>query len=70
MSDKKRRTGPLTFMRQVRAEGNKVTWTTRQETIAATIMVLIMVVVAACFLFLVDVVWSIVIPMITGAGSS
>ena len=70
MSDKKPRTGPLTFMRQVRAEGNKVTWTTRQETIAATIMVLIMVVIAAVFLFVVDSIWGILIPMITGASSS
>ena len=70
MSEKKPRTGPLTFMRQVRAEGNKVTWTSRQETIAATIMVLVMVVIAAAFLFAVDTVWSILIPMITGASSS
>ncbi len=67
MSEKKPRTGPMTFLRQVRAEGNKVTWTTRQETIAATIMVLIMVVIAAAFLFAVDSIWGIVIPMITGA---
>ncbi|MAK60892.1 MAG: preprotein translocase subunit SecE [Ponticaulis sp.] len=68
MSEKKPRTGPFTFFKQVRAEGGKVTWTTRQETIAATIMVLIMVVIAATFLFLVDVVWGILIPMITGAA--
>tara|TARA_B100000678_G_scaffold90504_1_gene75365 strand:+ start:14504 stop:14710 length:207 start_codon:yes stop_codon:yes gene_type:complete len=68
MSEKKPRTGPLTFLKQVRAEGSKVTWTTRQETIAATIMVLIMVVIASTFLFLVDFVWGILIPMITGAA--
>ncbi|MAI91991.1 preprotein translocase subunit SecE [Ponticaulis sp.] len=66
MSERKPRTGPLTFLKQVRAEGNKVTWTTRQETQAATIMVLIMVVIAATFLFLVDLVWGAIIPMITG----
>ena len=60
----------MTFLKQVRAEGNKVTWTTRQETVAATIMVLIMVVIAAAFLFAVDSIWSILIPMITGASSS
>ncbi|MFC6198787.1 preprotein translocase subunit SecE [Ponticaulis profundi] len=70
MSEKKPRTGPMTFLKQVRAEGNKVTWTTRQETVAATIMVLIMVVIAAAFLFAVDSIWSILIPMITGASSS
>lgn len=67
MSEKKPRTGPFTFLRQVRAEGNKVTWTTRQETLAATVMVLIMVVIAAAFLFAVDAVWGFVIPTITGA---
>lgn len=70
MSENKPRTGPLTFFRQVRAEGNKVTWTSRQETIAATIMVLIMVVIAATFLFAIDSIWGIVIPMITGARGS
>lgn len=70
MSEKKRRTGPFTFFRQVRAEGNKVTWTSRQETIAATIMVLIMVVIAAAFLFVVDTIWGILIPMVTGVGGS
>ena len=39
---KKKRVGPITFFRQVRAEGNKVTWTSRQETIQATIFVVIM----------------------------
>lgn len=68
MSEKKPRTGPMTFLRQVRAEGNKVTWTTLAETRAATIMVLIMVVIAAAFLFLVDTIWSFLIPFITGAG--
>lgn len=54
-------------MRQVRAEGNKVTWTSRQETIAATVMVLIMVVIAATFLFTIDTIWGSLIPWITGA---
>ena len=49
MSEKKPRIGPFTFLKQVRAEAGKVTWTTRKETQAATIMVLIMVVIAAAF---------------------
>ncbi len=52
--EKKRSVGPITFLRQVREEGNKVTWTTRQETIQATIFVLIMSVLIAIFLFVVD----------------
>ena len=68
MSEKKPRIGPFTFLKQVRAEAGKVTWTTRKETQAATIMVLSMVVIAAAFLFAVDVVWGLLIPMITGAA--
>ena len=51
---KKKRVGPITFLRQVRAEGNKVTWTSRQETIQATIFVVIMSVLIALFLFAAD----------------
>lgn len=51
---KKKKTGPFTFIQQVRSEGAKVTWTSRAETIAATIMVLIMTVIMALFLLLVD----------------
>ena len=51
---KKKRVGPITFIRQVRAEGNKVTWTSRQETIQATIFVVAMSVIIALFLFLAD----------------
>jgi len=51
---KKKRTNPLTFIQQVRSEAAKVTWTTRNETIVSTIMVLIMVAVMAIFFFGVD----------------
>ncbi len=63
---KKKRVGPITFLRQVRAEGNKVTWTTRQETIQATIFVVIMSILIALFLFLADMAISFTIQMITG----
>jgi preprotein translocase subunit SecE len=69
MSETKKRTGPLAFFAQVRAEARKVTWTTRKETIAATIMVLIMVVVAAVFFFLVDQIVSFLVRFITQVGS-
>lgn len=51
---KKKRTNPFQFFQQVRQEARKVTWTTRQETIVSTIMVLIMAVLAALFFFVVD----------------
>lgn len=45
---------PVEFFRQVRQEGQRVTWATRQEVTVSTIMVMIMVVAAAVFFFLVD----------------
>ena len=63
---KKKRVGPITFFRQVRAEGNKVTWTPRQETIQATIFVVIMSILIALFLFFADFVINLVVKAITG----
>ncbi len=63
---KKKKVGPLTFLRQVRAEGNKVTWTTLQETRQATIFVVIMAVIIALFLFLADTIISMAVKAITG----
>ena len=51
---KKQAVSPFTFLQQVRAEMSKVTWTTRNETMVSTIMVLIMVAIMAAFFFLVD----------------
>ncbi len=46
--------GPFRFLGEVRAEGRKVTWATRQEVTVSTIMVLIFSVAAGFFFFLVD----------------
>ncbi|WP_428409400.1 preprotein translocase subunit SecE [Hyphococcus sp.] len=51
---KKKRTSPLEFIQQVRNEAAKVTWTTRNETLVSTVMVLIMVAIMALFFFGVD----------------
>lgn len=67
-SPAKKRVGPFTFIGQVRAEGRKVTWTSRKETIYATIMVVIMVLLAAVFFYLTDAVVSFVVRFITNAG--
>lgn len=42
------------FASEVRAEFLKVTWPSRNETMVTTIMVFIMVILAATFFFLVD----------------
>ena len=56
----KKRVGLLQFLRGVRAEGRKITWTTPRETWITSVFVGIMVVVAALFLQLVDLIlgWS------------
>jgi len=48
------KTNPFTFIQQVRSETSKVTWPTRRETVITTIMVFIMVVIAALFFLAVD----------------
>lgn len=50
----KKKASPGQFMREVRAEGRKITWTTRKETWITSVMVGIMVVLAAIFFFGVD----------------
>ncbi len=46
--------GPFKFFGEVRAEGRKVTWATRQEVTVSTIMVVLFGVTAAVFFYLVD----------------
>jgi len=50
----KKRVGFLQFLREVRAEARKITWTTPRETWITSVFVGIMVVLAAVFLQLVD----------------
>lgn len=45
---------PVTYVRQVRSEMQKVTWPSRQELTTSTIAVFIMVTLAAIFLFVAD----------------
>jgi preprotein translocase subunit SecE len=42
------------FVRQVRAEARKITWTSRKETWITSVMVFIMVIMASLFFLLVD----------------
>ncbi|GGE83680.1 preprotein translocase subunit SecE [Stappia taiwanensis] len=48
------KTNPFTFIQQVRSETSKVTWPTRRETAVTTVMVFIMVFLAAIFFLLAD----------------
>ena len=59
---------PLDFIKQVRQETSKVTWPTRKETMISTVMVFVMVIIAALFFFAVDQVLSTGIKLIFGLG--
>ncbi|MDF1722433.1 MAG: preprotein translocase subunit SecE [Minwuia sp.] len=65
----KKRTGPLQFLQQVRAEGSKVTYPTRKETGITTLMVFIMVALASVFFLLVDIIIQTGVGFILDLGS-
>ncbi len=50
----KKRVSPVQFLREVRAEGRKVSWTSWKETWITSVMVGIMVVFTALFFFGLD----------------
>jgi preprotein translocase subunit SecE len=60
---------PGQFIREVRQEVSKVTWPTRKETTVTTIMVFIMVALAAVFFLLVDWGLSHLVKLVLGLGS-
>ena len=60
------RTSPGEFIRQVRAETAKVHWPTRKETVATTIMVMIMTGLLAIFFFGVDAFFSTLVKLLLG----
>ncbi len=62
------KTSPAEFARQVRQEVSKVTWPSRKETGWTTLMVFIMVIVAAVFFFTADQLLAWVVRLILTAG--
>jgi preprotein translocase subunit SecE len=52
----KKKTNPVVFMREVRAETRKITWPSRKETWITSVMVFIMVSLAVMFFALTDLV--------------
>jgi len=62
------KTNPAMFMRQVRQEVSKVTWPTRKETGITTVMVFVMVTLAAIFFLIVDQIISFGVQQILGLG--
>jgi len=58
------------FAGQVRAEARKIVWPSRKETWITSVMVLIMVVIAAVFFFVVDAGLSVASRFILGLGGN
>jgi len=59
---------PFKFLQEVRAETEKVTWPTRRETLITTIMVFVMVAIAAVLFLVADQAIRIVITFILGVA--
>ena len=59
---------PVQFLQEVRSEGSKVTWPTRKETMVTTGGVFVMVLAAAAFFYLADVVLKNVVGLVLGLG--
>jgi len=62
------RVNPGQFVRQVRQELAKVTWPSRKETTISTVMVFLMVFLAAIFFFVVDQILAWGVQLIFGLG--
>jgi preprotein translocase subunit SecE len=60
---------PLKFLREVRAEIQKVTWPSRRETAVTTMMVFIMAALAGVFFLIADGVIRFAVSHILGIGS-
>lgn len=63
------KTNPFEFIQQVRSETAKVTWPTRKETVITTIMVFIMVIIAAVFFLIADQILSWLVGLALGIGT-
>ena len=59
---------PLTYLRQVRTEMNKVSWPSRRETTVSTLTVFVMALLASLFLFFADQILSFLVGLILQAG--
>ena len=63
------KTNPIAFLKQVRSETAKVTWPSRRETMISTVMVFVMVFLAALFFFAADQLMGWLIGFILNAGA-
>ena len=60
--------GMFKFLREVRSEGEKITWPTKRETVTNTIMVFVLVSFFSVFLFFADRILATFVRLILGIG--
>jgi preprotein translocase subunit SecE len=68
-TDRKKRTPPSQFIKEVRLELKKVAWPTRQELFSYTVVVLVAVVVLTSLVFGLDLFFSKVVLRVLGEGT-
>ena len=68
-AERKKRTPPAEFLRQVRQELKKVAWPSRQELWSYTVVVLVAVVVLTTYVFGLDFFFSKVVLRVFGQGT-
>ena len=61
MAEKTEKTSPAEFINQVRTEGRKVVWPTREETVRTAIFVFILTVILSLFFLGIDSLFSAVV---------
>ena len=60
------KTNPFQFIQQVRSETSKVTWPSRRETLVTTVMVFVMVFLAAMFFLVADQILGFLVSFLIG----
>ena len=65
----KKRVSVVQFFREVRAEGRKISWTSRRETWVTSVMVFIMILLTAFFFVVVDIGLRIMMQFILKLGT-
>ena len=59
---------PIQFLRQVKQEVKKVSWASKKEVMQTSMMVLVLVAIAATFFFFVDQILGWLVKLILGLG--
>ena len=67
-ASKKKKAGPFQYLDQVVKEARKVSWTSRNETLVSTVLVLILAVIAMLFFWGVDSLITIIVNFLLSLG--